>query len=71
MLNFTFFCLICSYAVLLSYFPVIFRVYDSDGNGKVAFNDMLEVLQDLTGPFISEVQREVVFVCYTPNFFFL
>lgn len=45
-------------------FPVIFRVYDSDGNGKVSFNDMLEVLQDLTGPFISEVQREVVFVFY-------
>ncbi|KAF3683664.1 putative V-type proton ATPase subunit H-like [Capsicum annuum] len=38
----------------------IFRVYDSDGNGKVTFNDMLEVLQDLTGSFISEVQREQV-----------
>ncbi|XP_059287307.1 uncharacterized protein LOC132040667 [Lycium ferocissimum] len=38
----------------------IFRVYDSDGNGKVSFNDMLEVLQDLTGSFISEVQREQV-----------
>ncbi|CAN4084386.1 unnamed protein product [Withania somnifera] len=38
----------------------IFRVYDSDGNGKVTFNDMLEVLQDLTGQFISEVQREQV-----------
>ncbi|EEF34001.1 hypothetical protein RCOM_1406760 [Ricinus communis] len=37
---------------------VIFKVYDSDGNGKVAFNDMLDVLHDLTGHFISEQQRE-------------
>lgn len=38
---------------------VIFRVYDSDGNGRVAMNDMLEVLRDLTGQYISEQQREV------------
>ncbi|XP_031482340.1 uncharacterized protein LOC116252311 [Nymphaea colorata] len=38
----------------------IFRVYDSDCNGRVAFNDILEVLRDLTGPFISEQQREHV-----------
>lgn len=38
----------------------IFKVYDSDGNGKVAFNDMLDVLRDLTGQFISEPQREKV-----------
>ncbi|XP_052200475.1 uncharacterized protein LOC127806917 [Diospyros lotus] len=38
----------------------IFKVYDSDGNGKVAFNDMLDVLRDLTGQFISERQREQV-----------
>ncbi|KAI7994687.1 putative serine/threonine-protein phosphatase 2A regulatory subunit B'' subunit TON2 [Camellia lanceoleosa] len=37
---------------------VIFKVYDSDGNGKVNFNDILEVLQDLTGSFISDEQRE-------------
>ncbi|TQD88517.1 hypothetical protein C1H46_025937 [Malus baccata] len=37
----------------------IFKVYDSDGNGKVAFSDMLDVLRDLTGQFISEQQREV------------
>jgi serine/threonine-protein phosphatase 2B regulatory subunit len=43
-------------------FPVIFKVYDSDGNGRVAMNDMLEVLRDLTGQFISEQQREVS--CY-------
>lgn len=38
---------------------VIFKVYDSDGNGRVAMNDMLEVLRDLTGQFISQQQREV------------
>ncbi|XP_042973580.1 calcineurin subunit B-like isoform X4 [Carya illinoinensis] len=38
----------------------IFRVYDSDGNGGVAMNDMLEVLRDLTGQYISEQQREQV-----------
>ena len=38
---------------------VIFKVYDSDGNGKVAFSDLLDVLRDLTGQFISEQQREV------------
>ncbi|GJX42245.1 calcineurin subunit B-like protein [Tanacetum coccineum] len=36
----------------------IFKVYDSDGNGKVAFSDLLDVLRDLTGQFISEQQRE-------------
>ncbi|TYG73491.1 hypothetical protein ES288_D04G105600v1 [Gossypium darwinii] len=30
------------------------------GNGKVTFNDMLDVLHDLTGQFISEHQREQV-----------
>ncbi|KAI7980949.1 hypothetical protein ACSBR2_042667 [Camellia fascicularis] len=39
---------------------LIFKVYDSDGNGKVTFNDILEVLQDLTGSFISDEQREEV-----------
>ncbi|KAH9806299.1 calcineurin subunit B [Citrus sinensis] len=38
----------------------IFKVYDSDGNGKVTFTDMLDVLRDLTGTFISEKQREQV-----------
>lgn len=42
-------------------FAVIFKVYDSDCNGKVAFSDMLDVLRDLTGQFISEQQREVGF----------
>lgn len=39
---------------------LIFRVYDSDGNGKVTFNDILEVLRDLTGSFMSDEQREEV-----------
>ncbi|CAN6449910.1 unnamed protein product [Victoria cruziana] len=38
----------------------IFKVYDSDCNGRVTFNDILEVLKDLTGTFISERQREHV-----------
>ncbi|KAL5840099.1 hypothetical protein ACOSQ3_012762 [Xanthoceras sorbifolium] len=38
----------------------IFKVYDSDGNGKVTFTDMLDVLRDLTGHFISEKEREQV-----------
>ncbi|OVA02470.1 EF-hand domain [Macleaya cordata] len=37
----------------------IFKVYDSDCNGKVSFNDILEVLRDLAGAFMSEKQREV------------
>uniref|UniRef100_A0A7C8Z345 EF-hand domain-containing protein n=1 Tax=Opuntia streptacantha TaxID=393608 RepID=A0A7C8Z345_OPUST len=39
---------------------LIFKVYDSDGNGKVTFNDILEVLRDLTGSFMSDDQREEV-----------
>jgi hypothetical protein len=41
------------------FFLVIFKVYDSDCNGRVTFNDMLEVLRDLSGQYISELQREV------------
>ncbi|KAM7471662.1 hypothetical protein LguiA_009845 [Lonicera macranthoides] len=39
---------------------LIFKVYDSDYNGKVTFNDILEVLRDLTGSFMSDKQREEV-----------
>ncbi|XP_058195840.1 uncharacterized protein LOC131312110 [Rhododendron vialii] len=39
---------------------LIFKVYDSDSNGKVTFNDILEVLRDLTGSFMSDEQREEV-----------
>lgn len=38
----------------------IFKVYDSDCNGKVTFSDMMAILRDLTGQFISEKQREQV-----------
>ncbi|KAG7990174.1 hypothetical protein I3843_02G012100 [Carya illinoinensis] len=47
-------------ATLQQKIEFIFRVYDSDGNGGVAMNDMLEVLRDLTGQYISEQQREQV-----------
>ncbi|GAB2269509.1 hypothetical protein Dimus_004426 [Dionaea muscipula] len=38
----------------------IFKLYDSDGNGKVTSKDVLEVLHDLTGAFMSDEQREEV-----------
>ncbi|KAF3452927.1 hypothetical protein FNV43_RR03360 [Rhamnella rubrinervis] len=38
----------------------IFKVYDTDCNGKVTVSDMLNILRDLTGQFISEQQREQV-----------
>ncbi|XP_074556725.1 uncharacterized protein LOC141812610 [Curcuma longa] len=39
---------------------LIFKVYDVDGKGRVTFKDLLEVLRDLTGSFMSEEQREKV-----------
>ncbi|KAH9611915.1 hypothetical protein KSS87_004647 [Heliosperma pusillum] len=39
---------------------LIFKVYDSDGNGKVTFSDILDVLSDLTGSYMSDKQREEV-----------
>ncbi|KAG5618723.1 hypothetical protein H5410_018547 [Solanum commersonii] len=39
---------------------LIFKVYDSHCNGKVTFDDIMEVLRDLTGSFISDKQREEV-----------
>ncbi|KAK6912252.1 hypothetical protein RJ641_024345 [Dillenia turbinata] len=45
---------------LASMRPIIFKVYDSDCNGKVAFKDILEVLRDLSGSFMSDKQREQV-----------
>ncbi|KAL9256080.1 Calcineurin subunit B-like protein [Drosera capensis] len=41
---------------------IIFKLYDSDGNGKVTFNDVLGVLHDLTGAFMSDEQRQEVLV---------
>ncbi|XP_051147834.1 uncharacterized protein LOC127262984 isoform X2 [Andrographis paniculata] len=39
---------------------IIFKVYDSDSNGKVAFNDLIDVLRDMTGSFMTDKQREEV-----------
>ncbi|CAA2987093.1 calcineurin subunit B-like [Olea europaea var. sylvestris] len=39
---------------------LIFKIYDSDCNGKVTFNDIIQVLHDLTGSFMSDKQREEV-----------
>ncbi|XP_047959129.1 calcineurin subunit B-like isoform X5 [Salvia hispanica] len=39
---------------------LIFKVYDSDSNGKVTFKEIIEVLQDLSGAFISDKQQEEV-----------
>ncbi|RLN03479.1 calcineurin subunit B [Panicum miliaceum] len=36
------------------------RVYDTDCNGKVAFDDILSILRDLTGSFMTEQQRQKV-----------
>ncbi|XP_058067729.1 uncharacterized protein LOC131217047 [Magnolia sinica] len=49
-----------SHASLQQKIELIFKVYDSDCNGKVTFNDVLDVLRDLTGSFISEQQRQQV-----------
>ncbi|XP_062196665.1 uncharacterized protein LOC133899651 isoform X3 [Phragmites australis] len=38
----------------------IFRVYDTDCNGKVAFDDILSILRNLTGSFMTEQQRQVL-----------
>lgn len=38
----------------------IFRVYDTDGNGKVTSSDMLQVLRDLSGNFLTDEQRQSV-----------
>ncbi|KAJ3698992.1 hypothetical protein LUZ61_002697 [Rhynchospora tenuis] len=39
---------------------LIFKVYDTDGKGKVTFKDILEVLSSLTGSFMTQEQREQV-----------
>ncbi|KAJ7515172.1 hypothetical protein O6H91_22G003200 [Diphasiastrum complanatum] len=40
----------------------IFRVYDSDRNGKVTMYDILEVLRDLSGSFLTDDQRKQVVI---------
>ncbi|XP_022153484.1 calcineurin subunit B-like [Momordica charantia] len=39
---------------------LMFKVYDVDLHGKVSFNAMIEVLRDLSGPFMSDDQRKQV-----------
>lgn len=53
------------YHLLLLFLSVTFKVYDSDCNGKVSFNDILEVLRDLSGSFMSDEQREVSLRIYS------
>jgi len=53
------FTLLYGMMIRLLCFSVIFKVYDSDCNGKVSFKDIMEVLRDLSGSFMSDEQREV------------
>ncbi|CAI7822348.1 unnamed protein product [Closterium sp. NIES-54] len=39
--------------------PVVFAVYDVDGDGKISKGDLLAMLRDLSGGFLSDEQREV------------
>lgn len=60
---------VCPFLILTDFLTynfvlVIFKVYDSDCNGKVTFDDIMEVLRDLTGSFISDKQREVCYIYY-------
>ncbi|KAI5414783.1 hypothetical protein KIW84_040301 [Lathyrus oleraceus] len=47
-------------ATLQNKIEFIFKVYDTDCNGKVSFDDILTVLRDLTGQYMSEDQRKEV-----------
>ncbi|MED6218825.1 hypothetical protein PIB30_030143 [Stylosanthes scabra] len=38
----------------------IFKVYDTDCNGKVTFRDILRVLKDMSGQFMPEKQMEEI-----------
>jgi len=38
----------------------IFNVYDTDGDGKVTSSDMLQVLRDLSGNFLTDEQRQSI-----------
>ncbi|KAL3738327.1 hypothetical protein ACJRO7_019799 [Eucalyptus globulus] len=40
-------------------------------NGKASFNDILEALRDLSGPFMSNEQRETLLVYFFPREFYL
>lgn len=47
-------------ATLPQKIEIIFKVYDTHGNGKVTFNDIIDVLRDMTGSFMTDEQREEV-----------
>ncbi|GFP93055.1 calcineurin subunit b type 2 [Phtheirospermum japonicum] len=49
-----------SKATVLQKIGIIFKVYDSDCNGKLTYSDLIEVLRDLTGSFMSKKQRELL-----------
>ena len=53
-------CIVSMYDGLLLKSAVIFKVYDSDGDGEVTSGDVLEVLHDMSGPYLSEEQRQVI-----------
>ncbi|KAK6942317.1 EF-hand domain [Dillenia turbinata] len=38
----------------------IFKIYDVDCHGRVTFDNMLDIMRDLTGQYISEQQRQQV-----------
>ncbi|MED6107332.1 hypothetical protein PIB30_012982 [Stylosanthes scabra] len=40
----------------------IFKVYDSDCNGKVTFRDILRVLKDMSGQFMPEKKMEEILI---------
>ncbi|CAI5476985.1 unnamed protein product [Closterium sp. Yama58-4] len=41
---------------------LVFAVYDVDGDGKISKGDLLAMLRDLSGAFLSDEQREEVVV---------
>ena len=48
--------------LFLSFLPpssVIFRVYDVDNDGKISRSDLLTILRDLSGTYLTDEQREV------------
>ncbi|CAN1768098.1 Calcineurin subunit B [Linum perenne] len=67
-LTFCFWCSSISTLLLIAYLlsvaclfsTVIFKVYDPDGDGKVSFSDILKVLGDLSGSYMSDEEREQV-----------
>lgn len=43
---------------------VIFKVYDTDGNGRIAFNEVMDVLRDSTGEFWVEDELGICLVSF-------